>query len=165
MGSLAYEGNYKAYLLETAPATWGSDEGSRTVTTAELTAGTRLLRLVSNGAVTFTYNQNTASQPLVDLGKISHNLGTREVSGMTATHEIDFPLDTDEMWNLYGFGDKRYLVVSPDGEPTVDGTVLHVFEVEVSEPQPQGSAQDTIQNFMVTFAVQDWDLNATLDAA
>jgi len=161
MAGKAYEGNYKAYLLAAEPATWGDAEGTRTVAATELVAGTRLLRLVSAGAVAFTYNQNTASQALVDLGKISHNLGTREVTGMTVTHEIDFPLDSDAMWNLYGYGDKAWLVVSPNGEPATSGEVLHVFETEVSEAQPQGSAQDTKQNFMVTFAVQDWDLNAT----
>ena len=165
MAAKTYEGNYKVYLLETEPVGWSAAEGSRTITTAELTAGTRLLRLVSNGAFTYTYNQNTASQPLVDEGKISHSLGTREVTGATLTHEIDFPLSSDAMWNLYSYGDVRFIVVAPDGEPTADGTVLHVFEGEMSEAQTQGSAQDTKQNFQVTMAVQDWDLKTTLDAA
>ncbi len=162
MASLAYEGNYKAYLLATAPASWaGGVEGARSLTATELTGGTRLLRLVSAGAVAYTYNQNTASQALVDEGKISHNLGTREITGMSVTHEADFPLDADAMWNLYGYGDKGYLVISPAGVPATTGEILHVFETEVSEAQTQPSAQDTIQNFMVTFAVQDWDLNVS----
>ncbi len=162
MASLAYEGNFKAYLLATAPADWSAAaEGARSLLAAELTAGTRLLRLVSAGAVAYTYNQNTASQALVDEGKISHNLGTREVTGMTVTHEIDFPLSADAMWNLYGYGDKGYLVISPEGVPAITGEILHVFEVEVSEAQTQSSAQDTKQNFVATLAVQDWDLNVS----
>ena len=161
MASLAYEGNYKAYLLSAEPTSWGAAEGARDITTTELTAGTRLLRLVSAGAVAYSYNQNTASQPLIDLGKISHSLGTREVTGMTVTHEIDFPLSADVMWNLYAYRDKAWLVVAPDGEPSTLGEILQVFEVEVSESQPQGAASDTKQNFTVTFAVQDWDLNTT----
>ena len=161
MASKAYEGNYKAYLLSAEPISWGAAEGSRDITTTELDAGVRLLRLVSAGAVAFTYNQATASQALVDLGKISHNLGTREVTGMTVTHEIDFPLADDAMWNLYSYGDKGWLVVAPAGEPSTLGEILQVFEVEVSEAQPQGAASDTKQNFTVTFAVQDWDLNTT----
>lgn len=164
MAGKAYEGNFKAWLLETAPADWtAAEEGARTLLASELDAGTRLLRLVSSGGVSVTMNTNTASQALVDLGKISHNIGTREVSDVTITHERDFPVSGDDMWNLYSYGDKRYLVVSPDGVPDTDGQVLHVFEIETGEPQLQPVAQDTKQNFVVQCAVQDWDLNVTYD--
>lgn len=165
MSSKAYEGNFKAYLLESAPADWaGAEEGARSLTAAELAAGTRLLRLISNGGVAVTENQNTASQALIDAGKISHNIGTREVSSIVITHERDFPVSGDTMWNLYSYGDKRYLVVCPDGEPE-DTHILHVFEVETGEPQIQPTGQDTKQNFTVTCAVQDWDKNVTFDDA
>lgn len=164
MGSKAYEGNYKAWILEAAPASWaGGTEGSRTLLKAELDAGTRLLRLISNGGVAVNENQNTASQALVDNGKISHNIGTREVSAITITHELDFPLSSDAMWNLYSYGDKRYLVISPDGEPTTDGEILHVFEIETGEPMIQPTGQDTKQNAVITCAVQEWDKNVAFD--
>lgn len=161
MASKTYEGNYKAYLLTSAPADYGvEDEGLVEITATELQAGTQLERLISAGGVTYTYNQNTASQALVDLGKISHAIGTREVSGMTVTHEIDFPLSSDSMWSTYAYGDLVYLVIYPGGEPGT-GDVGHLFVCETGEPQTAEVAQDTKQNFTVTFAVQDWDLNIT----
>lgn len=165
MASRAYEGNLKGWILTTAPASWeGGVEGARSLTAAELSAGTQLERMVSAGAIGYTYNQNTASQALVDDGKISHSIGTREVTGLTVTHEIDFPLNADTMWNLYNYGDLVFLVVSTDGVPSTTGHVLHVFEAETSEAQVQASAQDTKQNFLATFAVQDWDLNVSYTA-
>ncbi len=138
MASKAYEGNYKAWLLSTRVSDFDPEAGS-TVGATEITAGTRLLRLVSAGGVQFTYNQNTASQALVDEGKISHNLGTREVTGVSITHEMDFPLASDAMWGLYSYGDEVDLVVAPEvddssGEPS-DGEPVHVFRLEVGEPR------------------------------
>src|SRR5690554_4192119 len=113
MASKAFEGNYKAWLLTAEPAGWDTENGG-TITSAELGAGTRLLRLVSDGAVTYTYTENTASQALIDKGKVSHNVGTREVTGGMITHEIDHPLEDDTMYALYSYGDARYLVVAPN---------------------------------------------------
>lgn len=168
MASKAYESNYKAWLLSTRVDSFDPENGS-TVGATELDAGTRLLRLVSAGGIQFTYNQNTASQALVDEGKISHNLGTREVTGVSITHEIDFPLSGDDMWGLYSYGDEVDLVVAPEvddatGEPA-DGEVVHIFRMEVGESQPVASAQDTKQNFVVGGAVQNWDFDATFDTS
>lgn len=165
MAGKAYDGNYKAWLAETAPTDWSSAEGERTFTATELAAATRLLRLTSNNGVNVVMNQNTASQALLDKGKISHNIGTREVSSIQITHELDFPLNADTMFNLWAYGDKRYLVVAPnapDDEP-VDGDLIHIFEVEVGQKQPQPTAQDGKQNLVVTLAVQEWDLDVAYD--
>lgn len=161
MASKSYEGQFKAYLLTAAPAGLDFANGGSVVTATELTAGTRLLRLVSDGGVTYTYNQNTASQALIDAGKVSHNVGTREITGLSITHEIDFPLSTDLMFALYTYGETVYLVVSPDGEPTTTGEMLDVFQIETGEAQKMAPSRDTKQNFMVGCAVQDWDLQAT----
>lgn len=168
MASKAFEGNYKAWLLSTAVSDFDPDAGS-TVGETEITAGTRLLRLISAGGIEYTYNQNTASQALVDEGKISHNLGTREVTGVTITHEIDFPLSGDTMWALYEYGDQVDLVIAPEvddttGEPS-DGEDVTVFRMEVGEPQLMAAAQDTKQNFQVGGAVQNWDFKATYDTS
>ncbi len=165
MASLAYEGNYKAWLLSTAIAGFDPDGAGSSVTQTELTAGTRLLRLISAGGIQYTYNQNTASQALVDEGKISHSLGTREVTGVSITHEVDFPLSADAMWLLYGYGDQVDLVIAPEvdsvtGEP-VNAALITVFRMQVGEAQMMASAQDTKQNFMVSGAVQNWDFNAS----
>jgi hypothetical protein len=152
--SRAYEGNFKAYLLSTAPADWLP--ATNEISASEVNAGTRLLRLISNGGVAVTENVNTASQALVDEGKIRHNLGTREISGLQIVHERSFPVADDTMYNFYSYGDKRWLVVSPDGEPS-NGDVLHVFEIEAGDPEVVTVAQDTIQNFQVTCAVQEWN--------
>jgi hypothetical protein len=154
MAGQAFENNYKAWLLSTAPTDWLPDTNE--LASSELTAGTRLLRLISAGGVAATENQNTASQALVDEGKISHNLGTREVSDLTIVHERDFPASGDTMYNLYSNGDKRWLVTSPDGTP-VNGSILSVYEIETGDPQPTVMAQDTKENFMVQCAVQEWN--------
>lgn len=112
MGSVAFEGNYKAWLLETQPAGWDPATGG-VVTASELTAGTRLLRLISAGAISYTYNMNTASQAKLDTGKIGHNAGTREVTGGVINHEYDDPIESDTMYQLYAYGDKRFLIVAP----------------------------------------------------
>jgi hypothetical protein len=161
MASKSYEGNFKAWILTAAPAGLNFAAGGSVITAAELTAGTRLLRLPSDGGVTYSYTQNTASQALVDKGKVSHNVGTREITGLSITHEIDFPLSTDAMFALYDYGDTVYLVVSPDGEPTTTGEMLDIFQIETGEAQKIAPSRDTKQNFMVGCAVQDWDLTAT----
>lgn len=163
MTSQSYEGNFKAWLLTTQPAGYDPVNGS-TVTEVELNAGTRLLRLPSDGGLSYTYTMNTASQALVDEGKVSHNTGTREVTGGQITHEFDFPISADAMYSLYSYGDKRYIVVSPDGVPSADGEVLDILEVEMGEPHKIAPSRDTKQNFMVEFAVQNWDFQATFDA-
>lgn len=166
MASKSFEGNFKAWLLETEPTSWDPDSGS-VIGATELTAGTRLLRLVSDGAVTYSYTENTASQALVDKGKVSHNIGTREVTGGMITHEIDHPLESDAMYSLYNYGDARWLIVCPNcpnDEPD-DGAQLYGFEVEMGEPNPLAAARDTKQNFQVSFAAQDWDFKATFDAS
>ncbi|MFW5898858.1 MAG: hypothetical protein ACOCUN_00160 [Jiangellaceae bacterium] len=172
MASKAYEGNYTAWLLETAPTDWeGESEGDRTVTATELDAGTRLERLVSDGAIALTFTTNTASQAKLDAGKVGHNIGTREITGVSVTHERDLPDEdgSDDMWALYAYGDKRYLVIDPSRDPEstdfhpLDTGILHVFEIETGETELQATARDTKQNFMVTFAVQEWDLNVTFD--
>ena len=160
MASKSYEGNFKAWILTAAPAGLNFAAGGSVITAANLTAGTRLLRLVSDGGVTYTYNQNTASQALVDKGKVSHNVGTREVTGLSITHEIDFPLSADAMFALYDYGETVYLVVSPDGEPTSAGEMLDVFQIETGEAQKMAPSRDTKQNFVVGCAVQDWDFTA-----
>lgn len=169
MAGLAYEGVFKVWRLDTEPAGW-QDDTNPVVTEAELTAGTRLLNLISDGGFAATPNTNTASQAKVDLGKISHNIGTREYSGLTIIHEADFPLEDDPMWNLYAYGDKCWFVVAPGGfaagseVPPADAA-LHVFEAETDDPVPPlQMAQDTIQNFQVTGAIQDWNVKATFSA-
>jgi hypothetical protein len=161
MASKSYEGNFKAYLLTAAPAGLNFAAGGSVVTQAELNAGVRLLRLPSDGGVTYSYTQNTASQALIDAGKVSHNVGTREVTGLNITHEINFPLSTDTMFALYDYGNTRYLVISPDGVPDATGDVLDIFQIETGEAQKVAPSRDTKQNFMVGCAVQDWDFNAT----
>lgn len=161
MASKTYDGNFKAYLLAVAPADWDAqDEGNRELTSSELTAGTRLLRLISDGGVSYTPSSNTASQALIDRGKVPHNIGTREYTGGQIIHERHFPTSEDDMWDLYEYGDKRWLVVAPDGEPSA-GDVLHVFEVEVGEVEIFQPGRDTIQNFQVALAIQDWDMKVT----
>lgn len=159
MASKSYEGNYKAWLLDTEPSAWTDSEEDPEVTEAELDAGTRLERLISDGGVTYTYNQATASQAKLDEGKVSHNLGTREVTGLEITHEADFPLSSDDMWGEYAYGDQKWLVVSPDDEPDTSGDVLHVFQIETGDKQPNAPARDTIQNFNIGCAVQDWNFD------
>jgi hypothetical protein len=161
MASKAYEGQFKAWLLSDAPAGLDFADGGSVVTETELTAGTRLLRLISDGGVGYSYTMNTASQALIDSGKVSHNVGTREVTGAQITHEIDFPLSDDDMFALYAYGDLRYLVVSPDGVPSATGEMLDIFQIETGEPQKMAPARDAKQNFMVSCAVQDWDFKAT----
>lgn len=157
MASKAYEGAYRVWMLETEPADW-KDDTEPVISSTELDAGTRLLNLISNGGFSASPTTNTASQAKVDEGKISHNIGTREYSGLQIIHEADLPLSGDDMWALYEYGKKVWFVVSPDGDPA-DGDLLHVFESEVDDPvPPMEMNQDTIQNFRVTGAIQDWDV-------
>lgn len=166
MASKAFEGNYKAWLVETEPAGWDTDAGG-VVTSTELAAGTRLLRLPSDSPIAYTYNENTASQALVDTGKVGHNVGTREVTGGMITHQIDFPLESDAMYSLYAYGDARYLIVAPDGtggateDEPADGAQLVGFQIETGEPNTLAAARDTKQNFQVGWAAQDWDFKMT----
>jgi hypothetical protein len=161
MASKAFEGNYKAWLLSDAPAGLDFADGGSVVTETELNAGTRLLRLISDGGVGYSYTMNTASQALIDTGKVSHNVGTREITGGQITHEFDFPLDADAMYALSVYGDARFLVVSPDGIPDETGQILYILQTEMGEPQPMASARDSKQNFVVGFATQEWDFVAT----
>lgn len=168
MASKAFEGNYKAWLLESEPAGWDPETGG-VVTATELSAGTRLLRLPSDAAISYTYNENTASQALVDTGKVGHNVGTREVTGGQITHEIDFPLESDTMYALYSYGDARYLIIAPDatggtGDDPPDAAQLVGFQIETGEPNTLAAARDTKQNFQVGWAAQDWDFKMTFSS-
>ena len=166
MASKSFEGNYKAWLLETEPAGW-DPEGGGVVTDTELAAGTRLERLVSDGAISYTYTENSASQALIDEGKVSHNAGTREVTGGQITHEIDFPLEGDTMYSLYAYGDERFLVVCPDcpGDTPEDGAQLVGFQVQTGDPNTLAPARDTKQNFQVAWFAQDWDFKAAFSGS
>lgn len=166
MASKAFEGNYKAWILSSEPSGWDPDSGG-VVTATELAAGTRLLRLISAGAISYTYNMNTASQAILDTGKIGHNAGTREVTGGMINHEFDDPIEDDTMYQLYAYGDPRFLIVAPvapDNTPA-DGAQLYGFQIETGEPNPINTAQDTKQNFKTEFATQDWDFKITFDAS
>lgn len=162
----AAEGNLKAWLATTAPATWPSDgtmpdKGTTVVTQAELTAATPLTNLLSDGGVTITPTSNTASLALVDSGIIAEQAGTRQRSG-EIRHATNFPEEDDAMYALYSYGDKRWLFVSDNGEPAADGDLLKVYEVEIGDdPQTQPAAQDTKRRFHVPLAVQAWDESAT----
>lgn len=160
MASAAYEGNFKVWLLPTEPADW-NDEDSPTVTQAAIEAGTRMLRLISDGGVSYQFTTNTASQARMDDGKVGHNIGTREITGLEMIFERDFPVADDAMWNYFQYGDKRWMVISPNGDldDIADGEILHVFEVETGEKQLVSPGRDTIQNFSVSLAVQDWNLD------
>lgn len=164
MASIAFEGNYKAWILEAEPAGWDPTTGG-VVTATELAAGTRLLRLISAGAISYTYNMNTASQAKLDTGKIGHNVGTREVTGGVINHEFDDPIESDTMFALYDYGDARFLIVAPksDTSEPADLAALYGFQIETGEPNPINTAQDTKQNFKVEFAAQDWDFKMTFD--
>lgn len=165
MASIAFEGRYKAWILEAEPSGWDPSTGG-VVTATELAAGTRLLRLISAGAISYTYNMNTASQAKLDTGKIGHNAGTREVTGGVINHEFDSPIESDAMFALYDYGEARFLIVCPDcsTETPVDGAAMYGFQIETGEPNPINTAQDTKQNFKTEFASQDWDFKMTFDA-
>ncbi|WP_166345121.1 hypothetical protein [Phytoactinopolyspora limicola] len=160
MSSRSSEGNVKGWLLPVRPADWDEPEGEKTLNDVELAAGIRILRLVSDGGITINPTANTASQALLDKGKVSHNAGTRERTGELRI-EADFDDETalagDDMYDLVVYGDKYWLVQSRGGVPE-DGHLLQVYELEMGDgPQLQPSARDTKQNFHVPIAIQEWD--------
>lgn len=153
----AFEGRLKFYVLATPPDSWANDpEGSRTITMDEIEAGVQVQRLISDGGVTITPTANTASQALLDRGKVSHNAGTRERTGELRFEKADETAE-DEMIDLFQYGDKRWGVRASDGEPQ-PGDIVQLYEFEVGDdPQFQPAARDTNQNVHVPMAIQEWD--------
>lgn len=136
-------------------------------TPEELDGGTEFSAFLPTAGVGFNHQQNKASIAMIDKGKIAQAMGTQQVDA-----DITFVFDdeSNDPYEYFTNGLQGYLVRSVfgwtgvDGAPG-DGDLCMVYKCESGDPQPQPTAQDEYQQFVVPFGASDWDVRAVVTAA
>lgn len=108
--------------------------------------------------------QNQSSLAMLDEAFISEDLGTWGVGPINLTFVRD-PAneDADHPWQLFSYGDAGDLLVSPNDSWTADDEIS-VYRVKAHEPAEIPSAENTKQQFNVSFPVQRFVRRATIVA-
>jgi hypothetical protein len=145
------------------------DDTLAEVTQAEIAAGTELPGMTSDG-LNIAPTNNKASLAMLDSEKIGQRMGTR-MNDLT----LKFARETDEAddvaWELFDHGETGFLVVSrlrskKDAQPTLQpGDRVEIYALEVGDPQPLATAQDTYQQFEVPVAAENWETKAVVVAS
>jgi hypothetical protein len=165
--SIAYEGRLKVFWLETI-----ADDDLEEITVAEMGAGSNLTPYIPVAGVDRPSQQNQASLAMLDNAFISEEPGTWSVGpiGLTFTRDPGNEESTHP-WNIFEYGKQGYLVVSPDGSEVFDsgsgfeaGGDVSVYEVSSHEPAEMPSAENTKQQFMVSFPVRRFVRRAAIVA-
>jgi hypothetical protein len=155
--SIAYENNLKVFWLDAAT---GFDQDE--VLVSELEAGTHLTPYIPVSGVDRPSQQNQASLAMLDDAFISEATGTWSVGPINLTFVRDpGNEDSGHPWNLFEYGKSGFLFVVPDGDEVFDaegdieaGGEGTLYRVQAHEPTEMPSAENTIQQFTVSFPVQ-----------
>ena len=163
--SIAYEQRLKVFWLEAV-----ADSDLEEVTVIEMNAGTNLTPYIPVAGVDRPSQQNQASLAMLDDAFVSEEPGTWSVGpiGLTFTRDPGNE-GSDHPWNIFEYGKSGYLVVAPDGEElfdsgsgVTDGADVSIYQVSAHEPAEMPSAENTKQQFMVSFPVRRYVRRASV---
>ena len=159
MARLVFDGNYKVFWLDTAPA----DSSAPTV--AEITAGTDLTSFIPKDGFKSGVSNNRVSGGSLDERFMDESMGT-----WSSQLSIDFFLDkvtadntADDTFVLDATG---AVVAIWDGGENAAGSKCYVWpDVECGKPVPADTAENARQKKTAEFAVRaEPDFNATVAA-
>ena len=156
--SIAFENNLKVRFSDTMP----TNLAEPTVTQVE--AASDLTSHIPVAGVDRPTQQNQSSLAMLDDAFISEDLGTWGVGPINLTFTRD-PAneDADHPWQLFSYGTEGVLYVSPDNS-FASGDEISVYHVKAHEPAEQPSAENTKQQFTVSFPVVAFVRRATITA-
>jgi len=155
--SIAYENNLKVKWVTTIA-------DPTAPTTLELSAGDDLTPYIPVSGVDRPSQQNQASLAMLDDAFISESPGTWSVGPINLTFVRD-PANEDAThpWQLFSYGTAGFLVISPnDSFDSADE--VSVYTVTSHEPAEMPSAENTKQQFTVSFPVSSFERRATVAA-
>ena len=154
--SIAFENNLKVRFDDTLPTSLAAPS------VAEVDAADDLTPFIPVAGVDRPSQQNQSSLAMLGSAFISEDLGTWGVGPINLTFVRD-PANEDAThpWQLFSYGTEGVLYVSPNNSFT-SGDEISVYHVKSHEPAEQPSAENTKQQFTVSFPVVEFVRRATI---
>lgn len=154
--SIAFENNLKVRFATTIADMTAPSAGTEVDTADNLTP------FIPVSGVDRPSSQNQASLAMLDNAFISEEPGTWSVGPINLTFVRD-PANEDAShpWQLFSYGTAGYLLVSPN-DSWASGDEISVYKVKAHEPAEIPSAENTKQQFSVSFPVSAFERRATI---
>jgi hypothetical protein len=131
-------------------------------TVANVTAGTALTAFVPVAGVNISATQNTASLAMLGQAFITEGMGTHSKSAELTFVRHKVAAD-DTAWTLFTYKLAGHIVIG-EFAALAAGARARVYKVECGEPRMNPSAENELQTFVVSFAIQDYNEKAIIAA-
>lgn len=149
MARLVFDGNYKVYWLDAAPA------DAAAPTTTEISAGTDLTHFIPKDGFKSGVSNNRVSGGSLDESFMDESMGTWS-SQLSVDYYLDQVTGSNTADSTFDRGVTGAIVAIWDGGGNVTGSKCYVWpDVECGKPIPADTAENARQKKTAEFAVRE----------